>query len=265
MDDNEEAAAAAREPAALAAAPEYLHLAGAPLHDDPRGTTAAVGLNMPALAATARAHRLDERNAAAETARQQDELRRYHQDIAPFRTDQPQLREDINRGWGARRQEVRRALRVNGVSSGWERSIASSCGSAQGHPRGEYQHGVNVPDAAFRPSHRVLVEVQMALREEARMAEPSCVVMGSWTGTPFADLHTSGWHEVAAQHLSEVGRGLQAHILLGLANSTRQCAGLYIGQTMTVGAVRDRWYRIFDNDNARPFQDGYGLLLALDE
>jgi len=34
---------------------------------------------------------------------------------------------------------------------------------------------------------------------------------------------------------------------------------------MAVGAVRDRWYRIFDNRNARPFQEGYGLLLAMDE
>ena len=33
MDDNEGAATAARDPAALAAAPEHLHLAGAPLHD----------------------------------------------------------------------------------------------------------------------------------------------------------------------------------------------------------------------------------------
>jgi len=85
------------------------------------------------------------------------------------------------------------------------------------------------------------------------------------TGTPFADLHTSGRHEAAAQHLSELGRGLQAHNLLGLANSTRQSAGLYVRQTMAVGAVRDRWYRIFDNHNARLFQDAYGLLLALDE
>ena len=64
---------------------------------------------------------------------------------------------------------------------------------------------------------------------------------------------------------SEVGRGLQTHYLLGLANSTRQSAGLYVRQTIVVGAVRDRWYRIFDNHNARPFQDGHGLLLALDE
>jgi len=34
---------------------------------------------------------------------------------------------------------------------------------------------------------------------------------------------------------------------------------------MAVGAVRDCWYHIFDNHNARPFRDGYGLLLALDE
>ena len=73
MDDHEEA----RESAALAEAPEDLNMAGATLHDDQRGTTAAVGLNVPALAATARAQRLDERNTAAETARQQDELRRY--------------------------------------------------------------------------------------------------------------------------------------------------------------------------------------------
>ena len=77
MDDNEGAAAAARDPAALAAAPEDRHLAGAPLHDDTLGTTAAVGLNVPALAATARAQRLDERNAAAEAARQNVELQRY--------------------------------------------------------------------------------------------------------------------------------------------------------------------------------------------
>ena len=187
MDDNEEAAAAAREPAALAVAPEDLHLAGAPLHDDQRGTTAAVGLNVPALAATARAQRLDERNVAAETARQQDELRLYREDIAPFRAEQPRLREDFNRGGGrgARRQAERRALRVNGASSGSDRSMASSCGSLRGQPHGQYQAGVNVPDAAFTPSHRALVQVQRALREEARLAGPSRVVMGSWTGTPF--------------------------------------------------------------------------------
>ena len=267
MDDNKEADAAAREPAALAAAPEHLHLAGAPLHDDPRGTTTVVGLNVPALVAMARAQRLDERNAAAETARQQDELRRYCQDIAPFHTDQPRLREDLNHrgGLGARHQAVRLALRVNGVSSGLERSMASSRGSAQGHPHGKYQDNVNVLDAAFRPSHRVLVQVQRGLREEAHMAEPSSVVMGSWTGTPFADLHTSRRHEAAAQYLSEVGQGLQEHNLLGLANSIWQSAGLYVRQTMAVGAVRDNWYRIFDNCNACPFQDGYGLLLALDK
>ena len=85
------------------------------------------------------------------------------------------------------------------------------------------------------------------------------------TGTPFADLHTSGWHEAAAQHLSEVGRGPQAHNLLGLTNSTRQSAGLYVGLSMAVGAVRDRWYRSFDQRDARPFEDGYGLLLAMDD
>ena len=57
------------------------------------------------------------------------------------------------------------------------------------------------------------------------------------TGTPFADLHTSGRHEAAAQHLSEVGRGPQAHNLLGLTNSTRQSAGLYVRQTTAMGAV----------------------------
>ena len=77
----------------MAEAPEDLHMAGAALHADQRGTTAAVGLNVPALAATARAQRLDERNAAAETARQQDELRRYRQDMAPLCTDPPRLRE----------------------------------------------------------------------------------------------------------------------------------------------------------------------------
>jgi len=71
MDDNEEVAAAAREPAALAEAPD-LNMAGATLHDDQRGTTAAVVLNVPALASTARAQRHHKRNAAAETARQQD-------------------------------------------------------------------------------------------------------------------------------------------------------------------------------------------------
>jgi len=132
MDDNEVAAAAARDPAALAAAPEDLHLARAPLHDDAPGATAAVGLNVPALAATARAQRLDEHNAAAEAARQHDELQRYHQDIAPFCTDQPRLHADSNRGGsrGARRQELRRVLRANGSSSGSERSIVSSRGSS---------------------------------------------------------------------------------------------------------------------------------------
>jgi len=86
---------------------------------------------VPALAATARAQHQHERNAAAETARQQDELLRYREDIAPFHPDQPWLREDFNRGGGrgARRQAERRALRVNGVSSGSERSMASSRGS----------------------------------------------------------------------------------------------------------------------------------------
>jgi len=165
MDDNEEAAAAAREPVALAVAPEDLNLAGAPLHDDQRGTTAAVGLNVPAPAATARAQRQHERKAAAETARQQDELLRYREDIAPFRPDLPLFREDFNRGGGrgARRQAERRALRVNGVSSGSERSVASSRGSVRGQPHGHYQAGVNVPDAAFTPSHRALVQVQKAL------------------------------------------------------------------------------------------------------
>ena len=152
LDDNEEAAAAAWDPAAVAEAPEDLNMAGTTLQDNQRGTTAAVGLNVPALAATARARRLDERNAAAETARQQDELRRYRQDMAPLRPDPPRLREDFNRGGGrgARRQAERRALRGNGVSSGSERSMASSRGSLRGHPRGKYQDGVNMPDAAFR-------------------------------------------------------------------------------------------------------------------
>ena len=130
MDENEEAAAAARDLVALAEAPEDLNMAGSTLHDDQRGTTAAVGLNVPALAATARAQRLDERNAAAETARQQDELRRYRQDMAPLRPDQARRREDFNRGGGrgARRQAERRALR-----------------------------------AAFTPFYRALVQVQRAL------------------------------------------------------------------------------------------------------
>ena len=71
--------------------------------------------------------------------------------------------------------------------------------------------GVNVPDATFTPSHRALGQVQRALREQARLTEPSRVLMGSWTGSLFADLHTSGRHAAAAAHLSEVGRGLQAH------------------------------------------------------
>ena len=74
MDDNEEAAAAARDLSALAEAPENLNMAGATLRDDQRGTTTAVGLNVPALAATALAQRLDESNAAAGVARQHDEL-----------------------------------------------------------------------------------------------------------------------------------------------------------------------------------------------
>jgi len=75
MDDNAVAAAAARDPSALAAAPEDLNLAGALLHDDaPGAAAAAAGINVPALAATARAQRLDERDAAAEAARQHDEL-----------------------------------------------------------------------------------------------------------------------------------------------------------------------------------------------
>ena len=119
--------------------------------------------------------------------------------------------------------------------------MASSRGSSGGHQRGKHQEGVNVLDAAFRPSHRALVQFQTTLREEARMAEPSRVVMGSWI--------MGSYCAAASQHLSEVGRGLQAHNLLGLAHSTRQSAGLYVGQTMAVGAVRDRWYRIFDNRN----------------
>jgi len=76
MDDNEGVAPAARDPANLAAAPEDHHLAGALLHDDAPGAAAAVGLNVPALAATARVQRLDERNAVTEAARQHDELQR---------------------------------------------------------------------------------------------------------------------------------------------------------------------------------------------
>jgi len=159
----------------------------------------------------------------------------------------------------------RNTFRANGASSCSERSMASSHGSSRGQQHSEYQDGFSVPDAAFTPSHHAMVQVQTALREEARMAEPNRVVMGSWTGTPFTNLYTSRPHEAVAQHLSEVGRGLQAHNLLGLANSTWQSAGLYVRQTMSVGAVRDRWYRIFDNCNAHPFQDGYGLLLALDK
>ena len=66
--------------------------------------------------------------------------------------------------------------------------------------------GVNVPDATFTPSHRALVQVQRALREQARLTEPGRVLMGSWTGSLFADLHISGRHAAAAAHLSEVGR-----------------------------------------------------------
>jgi hypothetical protein len=82
--------------------------------------------------------------------------------------------------------------------------MASSRGSSRGQ-HGEHQEDYNVPDVAFRPSHHALVQVQMVLREESRMAEPSHVVMGSWTGTPFVDLHTSNQNKAVAQHLSEVG------------------------------------------------------------
>jgi len=77
MDENEKAAAAARDHAALDVAPDYFHLTGAPLYDDALGTTPAVGLNVPALAATARAQRLDERNTVTEAAFQHDKLQRY--------------------------------------------------------------------------------------------------------------------------------------------------------------------------------------------
>jgi len=93
-----------------------------------------VGLNVPALAATALAQRLDESNAAAEVARQHDELQCYRRDMAaPVRTDQLRLRADLNRGGGrgARRQGLRRALRANGASSGSERSMVSSRGSSR--------------------------------------------------------------------------------------------------------------------------------------
>jgi len=108
MDDNEVAAAAARDPAALVAAPEDYDLAGAPLHDDAPVAAAAVGLNVLALAAMTRAQRLDERNAAAEAARQHDELQRYHRDIAPLRADALRLPADFSCGGGrgARRQEL---------------------------------------------------------------------------------------------------------------------------------------------------------------
>jgi len=63
------------------------------------GAAAAVGLNVPALAAKARAQRLDERNAATEAARQHDKLQRYLRDMAaPVRTDQPRLE---SRLWSA--------------------------------------------------------------------------------------------------------------------------------------------------------------------
>jgi len=77
MDENEKAAAAARDHSALDVAPDYFHLTGAPLYDDALGTTPAVGLNVPALAATARAQRLDERNTVTEAAFQHDKLQRY--------------------------------------------------------------------------------------------------------------------------------------------------------------------------------------------
>jgi len=241
MDDHDDAAAAARDPVALAEAPE----------------------DVPTVTATARALRLDERNTAAEIARQQDELRRFRQDMAQ---DRAQLRTDGRGGGrGARRPAQRRAPRDSEVSSGSERSMASARGSVRGQPHGQYLAGVNVPDATFTPSHRALVQLQRAIREEARLPEPNRALVGSWAGSPFADLHTSGRHAAAAAHLSEVGRGLQANNLLGLTNSTRHSAGLYVGQSMATGAVRDRWYRIFDDRNARPFEDGYALLLSLDE
>jgi hypothetical protein len=74
MDDNEVAAAAARDPATLAASPEDLNLAGTPLHDDVPGAATAVGLNVPALVATARAQRFNEGNTTAEAAHQHEEL-----------------------------------------------------------------------------------------------------------------------------------------------------------------------------------------------
>ena len=108
MDDHDDAATAARDPVALAEAPE----------------------DVPTVTATARALRLDERNTAAEIARQQDELRRFRQDMAQ---DRAQLRTDGRGGGrGARRPAQRRAPRASEVSSGSERSMASARGSVRG-------------------------------------------------------------------------------------------------------------------------------------
>ena len=54
-------------------------------------------------------------------------------------------------------------LNMAGVWLRHERSMASSRGSLRGQPHGQYHAGVNVPDAAFTPSHCALVQVQTAL------------------------------------------------------------------------------------------------------
>ena len=116
----------------MAAAPKDQDLAGAPLNDNAPVTAVAVGLNVLALAATARAQRLDKRNAAAEAARQHDELQRYHQDIAPIRAEALWLPADFNCGGGrgARCQELLQARRVHVTTSRSDRSMASSRGSS---------------------------------------------------------------------------------------------------------------------------------------
>jgi len=79
----------------------------------------------------------------------------------------------LNHGCGRRahHQEPRRALHANGASSGSERSMPSSRGSSRGHPRGEYQDGINVSDAGFRPSHCVLVKFRrLCERKPARLS-----------------------------------------------------------------------------------------------
>mmetsp|Transcript_25971 Transcript_25971/g.38165 ORF Transcript_25971/g.38165 Transcript_25971/m.38165 type:complete len:799 (+) Transcript_25971:213-2609(+) len=246
-------------------------------------------------AATARGLRQEERVAREHqeerTAREAAELGRLRQDLAEARTPGQRPRREAFRverlpderaeaarggGRGARQQAARRQGRDHASASGSEYSAHSAGSAMRGPRRGEGRRGpdapqalrggiVNAPDAAFQPSHRVLVQLQQAIREEVRLADPSRMIIGAWSGAAFTHVHTTGAHDEAARHLQEVARGLQAFNLLGLTSSIRQLAGLYVGQSMLAGPVRERWYRIFDQRNAEPFSNGFGLLLALDE